>query len=456
SPDSVIFVLAGRTTLSEHTPTESIEVAYQIAERSPYLRNFLPQHACPSRNLLPIQLGDVDPAGFRLYVEWLNTGLTKISTHKRLLPICNCIALIYAHIVGSTFNAPNFQDYIIDVMTEILHPAQGPDLKVLEILFLEKHASSLLKRFIIDRMFAHERKMLGMLRGFVEDMMTAGNNAQPGCEYHIHDAEGNCYRDEMVAERGEEGNIKGKGKEWSVDDDAELNAMAAHYLGKTKKISSSYAAETTKTSVTRSLVLECLARLSPRLDGTPTQDLIAECLALLPCRPTRMYETDNDSLISPSNSSFAPYTEEKEDEEEEEIPAYLRLGSPSSTSHLFRDFSFAPLPKALHLNIAPNSPRVTKPRIVPLTQHILLPPSPRTATVSTPTLLPRSSPPLKVSPPYHISPSSLSPHFPPLAKRKPVPPRGVDWVEQWDRLHALQGTQGFGLRTTEKKERKSR
>jgi hypothetical protein len=43
-----------------------------------------------------------------------------------------------------------------------------------------------------------------------------------------------------------------------------------------------------------------------------------------------------------------------------------------------------------------------------------------------------------------------------LIKRKPAPPRGTDWLEQWDRLFALQGTQGFGLKRGEKRERWSR
>jgi hypothetical protein len=67
-----------------------------------------------------------------------------------------------------------------------------PDLKVLEVLFLEKHASSMLKRFVIDKMFAHERKMLGMLRDFVEDMVTVKGDVK-GCKYYVYD-DGVCYR----------------------------------------------------------------------------------------------------------------------------------------------------------------------------------------------------------------------------------------------------------------------
>ncbi|KAI4620673.1 uncharacterized protein J4E87_006998 [Alternaria ethzedia] len=171
---SVTFVLAGRTTLSEHCPTEHIEVEYAIAERSPYLRIYLPQHVRDDRPLLPIQLGDVDPAGFKLYIEWLITGVVELSTQVSL-QLNACIDLIYAHIVGSAFSQPNFQDYIIDKLASILDPAQTFDQKILEMLYLEKHASTLLRKFVTDKMFAYDRRMLGMLRNSVEDVVTGSS-----------------------------------------------------------------------------------------------------------------------------------------------------------------------------------------------------------------------------------------------------------------------------------------
>ncbi|KAI4645507.1 uncharacterized protein J4E78_009420 [Alternaria triticimaculans] len=177
---SITFVLAGRTTLSEHCPTEHIEVDYAIAERSPYLRIYLPQRVRDDRPLLPIQLGDVDPAGFKLYVEWLTTGIVKFSD-KRSLQLDSCIDLIYAHIVGSAFSQPNFQDYIIDKLAFVLDPAQTFDQKILEMLYLEKHASTLLRKFVTDKMFAYDRRMLGMLRNSVEDIVTGSSDVK-GCE----------------------------------------------------------------------------------------------------------------------------------------------------------------------------------------------------------------------------------------------------------------------------------
>ena len=228
---SITFVLAGRTTLSEHCPTEHIEVDYTIAERSPYLRIYLPQRVRDDRPLLPIQLGDIDPAGFKLYVEWLTTGIVNFST-SRSLQLNACIDLIYAHIVGSAFSQPNFQDYIIDKLSFILDPAQTFDQKILEMLYLEKHASTLLRKFVTDKMFAYDRRMLGMLRNSVEDIVTGSSDVK-GCEYHVHD-EGLCYRHGRAGEFEETDKVNAVGgKKWSIDDDPELNAMAAQYLGKT-------------------------------------------------------------------------------------------------------------------------------------------------------------------------------------------------------------------------------
>ncbi|KAF1829428.1 hypothetical protein BDW02DRAFT_536303 [Decorospora gaudefroyi] len=492
-PETVTFVLAGRTTLSEHSPTESIDVGYEIAERSPYLRNFLPQHVSNDRPLLPIQLGDVDPVGFKLYIVWLTTNSIDSPSHKPLL-LGSCIDLIYAHIVGSTFSAPQFQDHIIDTLSNILHPAQAPDLKVLEILFLEKHVSSCLKRFVIDRMFAHERKMLGMLRGFVEDMVTEKSDVK-GCEYHVHGDQGKCYRQGQMKSSGELDVVEGR--RWNVDDDVELNVMAAHYLGKTSMLHSTsgkplgtqkrelrssnienrvltngargmerdavartkgfhpdaihtssihchgsaassrdvHTPDTSALSMTSSpdidkplpplpaspsaatgtgllenggslrspntqeLVLECMGRLSPTIFRATTQDLIAECLA----------------RSSPSLRTAVGV---------DNIPSSLRLGP----QPLIRDSSFLPLPKPNpDMNVdVPHSP-------------------PEDTLVST-----GPSPPL--IPPYT---KSSSVHLPPLIKRKPAPPRGMDWLEQWDRLNALRGTQGFGLRKHDRRGKKS-
>jgi hypothetical protein len=335
-----------------------------------------------------------------------------------------------------------------------------------------------------------------MIRNAVEDIVTGSSDVK-GCEYHVHE-DGVCYKHGRADEAGEaERNNAVGGKKWSIDDDPELNAMAAQYLGKTnttsparepssigsrripktqqhspapqlKKPSSHHMTiptslhqpsiswsrnlrspqpsirsltptfdidkplpptpEAVQTPSTQDLVLECLGRLSPAPSQNLTHNLLNEHLsrppiyAALPPSPPITPSLKSSDVASTPSSTTSSTTDC--------IPPSLRPGSPPST-HPTRNLSFAPLPNSNP--ISPNPSTI---------MHRQSPPSPP------------SPPPLQR--PYHISPFSPSlPHFAPLIKRKPAPPRGVDWLEQWDRLFALQGTQGFGLRRGEKKERRS-
>ena len=194
-PRKLSFVLPGRRTLSEHLPAEIIHLPVSLAERSEHLRKIIVAHILEEPNDRQIHLTGVDPVGFRFYVEWLRTGridfhVSAASKSGSGLLLRDCFDLMFAHIVGSLFEEPDFQDYIIDVMARSLSASQTPDLKILEEVFLEKGISNVLRQFVIDRMFAVERKMLSMMRGTV----LAADDGETGCEYHVHE-EGKCYRD---------------------------------------------------------------------------------------------------------------------------------------------------------------------------------------------------------------------------------------------------------------------
>jgi hypothetical protein len=118
-------------------------------------------------------------------------ALTRLQSSGGLL-LRESFDLIFAHIAGSQLDEPDFQDYIIDTMEKLLDPSQTPDLKILEVVFLEKGASNALKQFVVDKMFAVERKMLGMMRGFVDDL-EGTERSEGGCKYHVH-IQGECYR----------------------------------------------------------------------------------------------------------------------------------------------------------------------------------------------------------------------------------------------------------------------
>lgn len=63
-------------------------------------------------------------------------------------------------------------------MAQQLDPVQTIDATILEIIFVENGVSCILKRFIVDRMFSIERRMLNRLRGLPEELMGEGGNAR--------------------------------------------------------------------------------------------------------------------------------------------------------------------------------------------------------------------------------------------------------------------------------------
>jgi hypothetical protein len=196
-PKTIAFVLPGRRTLSEHLPAEIIDVPVTIAQRSSSLRKILVRQALTQPSARQIALPDADPVGFRMFVEWLDTGHVEFRPAMYENPrsgilLRDAFSLVFAHIVGSQFEEPDFQDYIIDAIARLLDTSQTPDLKVLEVVFLEKSAPNILKQFVIDRMFAVERKMLSMMRGAAGDQGKTKQNIT-GCEYHVHEP-GECYK----------------------------------------------------------------------------------------------------------------------------------------------------------------------------------------------------------------------------------------------------------------------
>jgi hypothetical protein len=209
APEKLSFVLPGRRTLSEHLPAEVINVPITVAQRSRCLRKAMVQQALNDPTRRQIRLPDVDSMGFRIYVEWLQSGQVELhaptsSGSSGGLLLRDSFDLIFAHIAGSQLEEPDFQDYIIDTSTKLLDSSQTPDLKVLEVVFLERGASNILKQFVVDRMFAIERKMLAMMRGSIDDL---GNPV--GCEYHVHEA-GACYKNKIKEEPANEDNSANK------------------------------------------------------------------------------------------------------------------------------------------------------------------------------------------------------------------------------------------------------
>ncbi|KAG9384810.1 hypothetical protein A1F94_004357 [Pyrenophora tritici-repentis] len=345
NPNIITFLLIGRTTLSEHSPSEKISVDYEIAYRSPYLRNFLPSQAlssssCTLRHLPPITLPSIDPAAFTIYISYLATSRITLSLPSHhSLSLYACVDLLYAHMLGTVIRAPHFQDAVIDHLTEVLDTVQAPDVRVLEMLYLEEGTQG--SSMTVDR------------KGTRQDMPRP-KGPQPMRQ-----------------------------------------AVSTHTRTVSTKTTSSY----------------------------QTVDLyLTKPLPSLP-QP----ELDDIHYFDPQHVEHKP------------------------TTLLERNFSLTPLPKLTRYPTPPASP----PRSPSVT--VTLHPNPFAQNLQP--ILPRKSAPRPISPtlprPYHIeAPPSL--HFPPLIKRKPAPSRGQDWANQWDRLFAMRGMQGFGQRKVFEERSKSR
>ncbi|RMZ67286.1 hypothetical protein GMOD_00001190 [Pyrenophora seminiperda CCB06] len=149
------------------------------------------------------------------------------------------------------------------------------------------------------------------------------------------------------------------------------------------------------------------------------------------------------SLLPTSSLEVKDDYDYERKEADETRDSVLHLNDESTTT-LARSFSFTPLPTPTrYLSPSTSLPRSASLMIDlssnPFTQHSV-PPTPISPTTIATQLKHRTTTLL-----YRIvTPSNLD--FVQLIKRKPAPARGQDWVDQWNKLFAIQGTQGFGLR----------
>ncbi|KAF2845363.1 hypothetical protein T440DRAFT_545032 [Plenodomus tracheiphilus IPT5] len=487
----ITFVLSGRTTLSEHLPSETIDVPLAIASRSPQLLAVIERHIS-NPNTIP--LPSVDPAGFKLFLDYLNSA-------SKTLPLfafpttlyCSlreCIDLIYAHIVGGTLKEPEFQDYVIDEMSQILSPKQSLDQKILDVVFVDRKVSDVLKKFVMDKMFAEDRKLVSMLRGGYEDVSYATDGTSE-CEYHVHN-KGACYRRTSAIKASKE---MGKGKLWCADEDPELQARAEYCLSHIKDTSIGKMHRNDVTTKRIERVNHQHRRRSSERMHTLKLDDHDLCMRQggssgmdsekpLPALPTSsnsstvsLSSTERPSIFPTSNRDSeytAAWTNKSQSDSHaglypvatadanvrdivaECLDRFTRSSSAMETTHREDTFGTSSTVKRpavpcifdVPLSLKPGSPPTS-----PSNQDFLAGQL-RSSTELFPCLIGNlGSPVATYAAPSFVRRSSL--YLPPLVKRKAVPPRGNDWLEQWDRLHALRGTEGFGQRRSVKQERRS-
>jgi len=520
APKRIPFVVSGRTTLSEHLPAEIVDVLITVAQRSTYLRKAIKRQALDGLAKRPIRLPDVDPTGFRIYIDWLKSGRvefhtpTLTSTGNGLL-LRDSFDLIFAHIAGSQLEEADFQDYIIDELSRLLDASQTPDLKVLEVVFLEKGASNILKQFIIDRMFAVERKMLSMMRGFVGSRETA-----QGCEYHVHEA-GQCYRNTFMAEQVNTESFANdsrdgfNSRESSVYDGNERfqpsiptlpcrakSANAAFYdMAETSYFGSAEWSrevhglgqhtpmQNLRTNKPLPVIPPLTPGTSPRPRSSPhsllsslskggneypsTQQLISECLARLPhspapsSKPSDLHGSAVPVLILECLERFKRNNAERRSSPESEAPppqqsyASTGLSSPlrSPTRRAVRSGS----PSQGQVRWQPNFDELPKLDLsyfgaTSTAQQNIPSYRSHSARPHSRAQRPDSSPPVSYPPSasgYPYLPIPVSPTASQSIPRKPAPHRGSDWLTQYNLINTLSTNPKPSL-VAAKKSKKSR
>jgi hypothetical protein len=495
-PRKIAFVLPGRTTLSEHLPAEITNVAISVARRSKYLRKVIEQHTPTYSIHIQIKLPNIDSIGFRIYIEWLESGDIKSGTTSTMskggLLLRDSFDYIFAHIVGSQLEDPDFQDFVIDTMTRLLDASQTPELKVLERVFLEKDASSILKQFVVDMMFAVERKMLAKMRGVVDN---PENKAQgdAGCKYHVH-PEGECYKNNTNSGYGKTANVSelahqkfnlrnidglGSQSRWAsslTSLDPESSARAASYsmtnkqyfgsderprklhpLGRNKHTLQLCTNKPLPTippltpgtspmppspldslqipphllqdrsqyeSLNKELIHECLSRLPPgnlpkHRPGDPPElqqavipSLVLECMARY--QKAASNNASSHSSCSPDRTSPNPPRTLTPLPEQERFPLpYLEPSYPERYGHWQKGFELLPKLWQTHAEQYPT--------VIELNAS-------------------KDERPTTAQRPFIPPPVQMHQDFPPyLIKRKAAPPRGSDWLEQYDCINAMMG-----------------
>lgn len=440
---SIMFSLTGRTSLSELLPGEIIPVPAPIVDRSPCLHQIVKIHTSTNPGLSIIPLPNIDPAGFKLFLDYLTQGHITFPEGSDFSLRC-CIDLLYAHIIGCTFQEAAFQDHIIEELTLRLATTQSHDAQVLAVIFVEQGADETLKRFVVDKMFSVERRMVGLLKGGHESIVTG----------------------QSILEH------KDITRPWNPDDDPELKAMADSYLGRTGEVS-------VPATEHRRMFLNWHSDLleeDGRFNSSPVQaSLLMSALAgstfqiekPLPELPLPAASPSYSMLSHPPSQALLPYTSELADRKRRQGRSCNRpdglakgqfgpLSKDSSqikteaiVTECLRRFFMAPnsSPPSCSCSKDSFSARIaTAPeQMVSLmedTPYYSLPNSPSYSRSSSRSNNSNSED-AKLIPPlaneevtYRCS--STDQVYPiSLIKRKAVPARGDDWVDQWHRLDAL-------------------
>ncbi|KAI8943360.1 hypothetical protein NX059_001375 [Plenodomus lindquistii] len=481
---TITFMLTGRTTLSEHLPSESIDVPFSLASRSLYLHKLIIQNTTTrahTSHANAVLLPDIDPAGFKIFLDYLSNGkitfpCPKLPSNAHNLSLRECIDLLYAHTAGGILQEPEFQDHVMDEMSRILSSKQSFDQKVLDVVFVDRKAASVLRDFIVDTMFAEDRKMVVMLRGGVRDAVAGDLGERGGSKPGEHEKAWDANEDpDLVAmaeycltrtdtaftgstpkdcvssgkrvkveqhrrrrsvvfvdtqiqiEKDNESSTfressMSSGTSFDIQKEKPLPALPATSISSPQNTFSPEVPQAfptlpsnwEKDKAQQSLVERELyrRRRSECSVDVNTHDIVAECLDRFTRSTTAVGSRSCDA--HKLSGKVISTIKSREVQEHDDLPLSLRAGSPSYACF---DTSAAPS----RSNIVSSIPAAEAAWVT--VDSMPRPPIDRTTSL----------------------------YLPPMVKRKAAPSRGSDWLEQQERLYMLQGTQGFGLRRIEKK-----
>jgi hypothetical protein len=241
----VVHFILGEETSSQSDYQRHFHMHSSQVERSPYLKTLLTPRAERTTGIV-LRISKMNPHIFRYYWWWLKYGHVPLPdrkiTGKRTnkdseqtenqtidceeetndeswsdsnieildpapqtdLSWMDCIPLLNAHVLGTLWHDGDFQDDIIDLLSEYLDKDQEPDFDLLDDVYQEHKASPILKRFLLDRMLAGSRSEMEILGMFIERIFTgrseraevgATNDSVPWthpCEYHSHGTDTDC------------------------------------------------------------------------------------------------------------------------------------------------------------------------------------------------------------------------------------------------------------------------
>ncbi|KAF2118647.1 hypothetical protein BDV96DRAFT_596502 [Lophiotrema nucula] len=173
-----------------------------------------------------INLPDVEPEAFELYLKYAGTGLYEFSKDvphwnlkgeaDKMLSWQECWPLLNAHVLSVKIRDEAFTDYIMDVLITNVNPHVCPDEATISHLFTASDVSEQLKRFVVNAYIDGREAGVGiealenypkifLILALQEALARRGETPEvveaDSCRYHVHGLRGTCYIERRAKQR---------------------------------------------------------------------------------------------------------------------------------------------------------------------------------------------------------------------------------------------------------------